>query len=100
MVGDCYQLFPLDLLVITESVHTPQKPPSSMVVYIYLIEPPKISYELIASVKTKADIYLINVFLYKFCISPGEKQNTQSNKSENAQISTPNEKQSVAVQRI
>ena len=100
MVGDCYQLFPLDLLVITESVHTPQMPPSSMVVYIYLIEPPKISYELIASVKTKADIYLINVFLYKFCISPGEKQNTQSDKSENAQISTPNEKQSVAVQRI
>ena len=39
-----------------------------MVVYIYLIEAPKI-YELIASVKIKADIYFINVFLYKFCIS-------------------------------
>jgi len=48
-------------------------PPSSMVVYIYLIEPPKI-YELIATVKTKADIYLINVFLYKFCISPAENK--------------------------
>ena len=47
-------------------------PPSSMIVYIYLIEPPKI-YELIASVKTKADNYLINVFLYKFCISPETK---------------------------
>jgi len=47
-------------------------PQLSMVVYIYLIEPPKI-YELIASVKTKADIYLINVFLYKFCISPETK---------------------------
>ena len=46
--------------------------PSSMVVYIYPIESPKI-YELTASVKTKADIYLINVFLYKFCISPETK---------------------------
>ena len=100
MVGDCYQLFPSDLLVITESVHTPQKPPSSMVVYIYLIEPPKISYELIASVKTKADIYLINVFLYKFCISPGEKQNTHPTKVKMLKSQLRTEKQSVAVQRI
>ena len=40
-----------------------------MIVYIYLIESPKI-YELTTSVKTKADNYLINVFLYKFRISP------------------------------
>ena len=39
-----------------------------MIVYIYLIQSPKI-YELTTSVKTKADNYLINVFLYKFCIS-------------------------------
>jgi len=45
-------------------------------VNIYLIEPPKI-YELTTSVKTKAYIYLINVFLYKFCISPPAEEETK-----------------------
>jgi len=62
-----------------------------MIVYIYLIESPKI-YELAASVKTKADIYFINVFLYKFRISPKILNLTK--------VKMLKSQQSVAVQRI